>query len=304
MYLGAVISDTGSLTNDIDKFVNGKRPNVTIKFNNFVRKNPLAPVNIKLNVLDVCVTSALMYACETWGTANVKTLEVAYRFGLRRAISLRENINTEILYVEADRCPISTRISKQQLNFWIKLNSYLQENPEHPLLGIVEYARSINLRYIAYYDNLQQEYTKPQNCQKQLCEKFRNECTDIIRQKGADDVGSRCGVYLQVNPQIQPPEQRDILEMERILLSRYRTGSHSLRIETGRMSNPLIPREERLCRCNTGVQSLHHVMFECPILADLHNEYRFVSIDDAFKREDVTQFLMKMESKLGIKTLS
>ena len=154
MYLGGVVSDTGSLTYDIDKFVNNKRPNVTIKFNNFVRKNKLAPIKIKLNVLDACVTSALIYACETWGTAKVKSLEVAYRFGLKRALSLRENINTEILYVEADKCPISTRIAKQQLNFWIKLNSYLQENQEHPLAAIIEYARSINLKYNAYYDNL------------------------------------------------------------------------------------------------------------------------------------------------------
>ena len=86
--------------------------------------------------------------------------------------------------------------------------------------------------------------------------------------------------------------------------SRYRSGSHSLRIETGRMSNPPIPREERLCRCNTGIQSLNHVLFDCPLVADLHNEYRFVSIDEAFTREDITQFLMKMECKLGIKTLS
>ena len=80
--------------------------------------------------------------------------------------------------------------------------------------------------------------------------------------------------------------------------------SHSLRVELGRMSNPPLPREERLCRCNTGVQSVHHVMFDCPLLADLHEEYRFVSIDDAFKREEITQFLMKMERRLGIKTLS
>ena len=304
VYLGGVVSDTGSLTNDIEKFVNGKRPNVTIKFNNFVRKNHLAPVNIKLNDLDACVTSALIYACETWGTANVKPLEVAYRFGLKRALSLRENVNTEIVYVEADRCPISTRISKQQLNFWMKLNTYLQENPEHPLAGIIEYARSINLRYITYYDSLQEEYTNPQDCLKQLCDNFRNECADTIRQKGADDASSRCGMYLQVNPELQPPEQRKMLEMERILLSRYRSGSHSLRIETGRMSNPPIPREERLCRCNTGIQSLNHVLFDCPLVADLHNEYRFVSIDEAFTREDITQFLMKMECKLGIKTLS
>ena len=304
VYLGGVVSDTGSIKHDIDKFVNSKRPNVTIKFNNFVRKNKLAPINIKLNVLDACVTSALMYACETWGTADVKTLEVAYRFGLKRALSLRENINTEILYVEADKCPISTRISKQQLNFWIKLTNYLQENQEHPLAGIIEYARSLNLRYIAYYDNLQQEYTNPQDCFVQLCETFKNECAETIRRKGEGDAGSRCGAYLQVNPGLQPPEQKNILETERILLSRYRSGSHSLRVELGRMSNPPLPREERLCRCNTGVQSVHHVMFDCPLLADLHEEYRFVSIDDAFKREEITQFLMKMERRLGIKTLS
>ena len=56
--------------------------------------------------------------------------------------------------------------------------------------------------------------------------------------------------------------------------------------------------------CNTGVQSVHHVMFDCPLLADLHDEYRFVSLDDAFKRKEVTQFLMKMGRRLEIKTLS
>ena len=69
------------------------------------------------------------------------------------------------------------------------------------------------------------------------------------------------------------------------------------------MNNPPIPREERLCCCNTGVQSLHHVLLDCPMLADLHNEYRYTSIEEAFTRDDITQFLMKMERKLGIKTI-
>ena len=303
VYLGGVVSDTGSITQDIERFVNGKRPNVTIKYNNFVRTNSLAPLCTKLQILDVCVSSALTYTCETWGTSNVKPVEVTYRFGLKRALSLRENINTEILYTEADRCPLSTRISKQQLKFWLTLSTYLQENPEHPLTGLIEHGRSINLKYVLYYDKLMQQFETPQDCFKVLSERFKNDCAERIRQKAGNDELSRCGVYLQVNPQLTSPKQRNILEMERILLSRYRSGSHSLRIETGRMSNPPVPREDRICCCNTSVQSLHHVLFDCPLLADLHNEYRFISIEDAFKRDDVTQFLMRMERKLGIKTL-
>ena len=95
-------------------------------------------------------------------------------------------------------------------------------------------------------------------------------------------------------------ESNNILEWERILTSRYRCGSHDLRIETGRMANPTIPRDERLCSCNTGVQSLHHVLFDCPLIEDLHEEYQFTSIEEAMNRGDLTQFLLKMERKLGI----
>ena len=301
VYLGAVVSDTGNITYDIDKFIGGKRPNVTIKYNNFVRKNHMAPLSIKLEVLDVCVSSSLVYACETWGSANVSSLEVAYRFGLKRALSVRENTNTEIIYLESDRYPLAVRVSKQQLKFWITLTEYLGENPEHPLAALIEQGRGLNLKYVAYYDNLQREFESPEECQNQLMERYRSGWEESIRRKAGHDELSRCGVYLLVNPELSPPKQRNsILEVERILTSRYRCGSHSLRIETGRLCNPFIPRDERHCSCNTGIQSLHHTLFDCPLIADLHEEYNFTSIEEALKREDISQFLLKMERKLGI----
>ena len=301
VYLGAVVTDTGNITHDIEKFVDLKRPNVTVKYNNFVRTNHLAPLGIKLNVLDVCASSALVYASETWGTANVPSLEVAYRLGLKRALSVRETTNTEFVYIEADRYPLFIRLSKQQLKFWITLSTYLEENPEHPLAGLIECGRNINLKFIKHYDNLQQEFGDPQNCQKLLSERFREEWETKIKRKAGNDEQSRCGVYLLVNPQLAPPKQRhDILEIERIMISRYRSGSHNLRIETGRMTYPLIPREERICCCNAGVQSMHHVLFDCPLLAELHEEYGFTSMEDAFDRVDIGQFFMKMEHELGI----
>ena len=73
----------------------------------------MAPLSIKLKVLDGCASSSLVYACETWGTANVSNLEVVYQFGLKRALLVRENTNTEVVYLETDRYPLAMRISKQ-----------------------------------------------------------------------------------------------------------------------------------------------------------------------------------------------
>ena len=70
------------------------------------------------------------------------------------------------------------------------------------------------------------------------------------------------------------------------------------------MANPTIPRDERLCSCNTCVQSLHHVLFDCLLIEDLHEEYQFTSIEEAMNRGDLTQFLLKMERKLGINSIS
>ena len=154
VYLGAVISNTGSIAYDIERYVSLKRANVTIKFNNFLRKNFLAPLSIKLNVLDVCVTSSLTYGCESWGCSWINSIEVAYRLGLKRALSDRETLNTEIVYIEVNQVPLSIRIAKQQLSFWINLQSYLENNLAHPLKDLVDQGLTSNLPYLKYYTDL------------------------------------------------------------------------------------------------------------------------------------------------------
>ena len=77
-YLGVKICDTGSLKNDIDMYIKEKRSNVTLKFNNFCKKNFLAPLHVKIKVLNTCVSAALIYACETWGSSAIKQLETAF----------------------------------------------------------------------------------------------------------------------------------------------------------------------------------------------------------------------------------
>ena len=45
---------------------------------------------------------------------------------------------------------------------------------------------------------------------------------------------------------------------------------------------------------------MNHVLFECPLLAELHEEYRFTSVEQAFNDDGIAKFLMEMERTLGI----
>ena len=83
-----------------------------------------------------------------------------------------------------------------------------------------------------------------------------------------------------------PISERDYL---RISFTRFRTSSHRLKIETGRWSQ--IPRDQRTCVCNEGVQTEEHVLTACPSVNDIKLKYNL----------DVTNFIefMNMERSKG-----
>ena len=59
----------------------------------------------------------------------------------------------------------------------------------------------------------------------------------------------KLGAYLQVNPDLCKSNNNNLFEIDRMRVTRYKVGSHNLKIETGRMCNPVLPREDRLCLC-------------------------------------------------------
>ena len=58
-------------------------------------------------------------------------------------------------------------------------------------------------------------------------------------------------------------------EYDRNILTKYRTGSHYLAIQTGRHTG--IPRNERLCKCKKP-QMLQHIILECELTKKFRNE--------------------------------
>ena len=130
---------------------------------------------------------------------------------------------------------------------------------------------------------------------------MRNEFTriwsDKIHRIYNDDAGSRLGTYLSINPDLSKPVYGHILEFRRKCISRYRTGSHNLKIETGRQ-NPRIAREERLCLCFTSIQTIKHCLLECPLLNETRELYNITDIQNGILN---VEYLKEMERILGVK---
>ena len=298
-YLGVFVTDGGSLKNDVQCFVNKKRANVSIKYTNFCKTNRNAPLHVKLDVLDTCVSAALTYGCETWGS-HCNEAELCYRTGLKTALNVRQCLNNEIVYIESGKWPLRPRIKKAQLKFWIYIKEYTAYYPNSAIAKVVQIAQSNNISYLRYYENLEATYTDPTSCQQsieaELHESYKNAMEKALQQ----DSDSRLGTYLRVTPSLQSyvPNPQNIMEIERELVTRYRTGCHSLAIELGRYSN--ISRENRVCVCGDGVQSVWHIFTECSLTRPILGQQNYQNLSDIFEDVDVHRKLLSVCKALRI----
>ena len=300
-YLGVLITDTGNIMADIKTSVEYKRPNLTIKYNNFCQVNSQAPLSVKLKVLDVCVTSSLLYCCETWGNKYVNDLDMLHRRSLRLALDVRPNINNEIIYLESGTYPLRCEIIPRQVKFWNALNNVIALNQDYYLTKLIELARQHKLTYIRHYDQLIETHKDIASCKRTLMKEYSEKWITKINRSFLEDKDSKLSTYKSINPELVSYVQDvPILEYERKLITRYRCGAHNLRIETGRWQR--IHRDQRLCICNQGIQTLLHVVTECPLMY----QYRLNGIntlEDFFKQNQdiIVGYISNIYKTLKIK---
>ena len=69
-YLGYELTDSGDIRKDLKCHLNNHRSNTSSKFLNF-----LAPLQIKLTVLNACIKLTYLYSCEVWGNLKISPME-------------------------------------------------------------------------------------------------------------------------------------------------------------------------------------------------------------------------------------
>ena len=185
------------------------------------------------------------------------------------------------------------------MNFWLYVIEYSQNAPDSALSKVVKLGLENNITYLKYYENLKSHFLNPVSCLNMCRNVYFEKWKCKLMSEAEKDKDSRLGTYLRINPLLEKHVSldQDLMEIERILVTRFRTGSHSLAIELGRYS--ATARENRLCLCRTNVQTVWHVFMECPITIGInHRNYR--DIKEIFDDEIIHKKLLLISKALKL----
>ncbi len=271
-YLGAIFTDSGSLSNDIDLFLKKKTKEINVKLARYLVKNEYAPLSVKLKIVGACINSSLLYGCESWGSCPLRTVEVLQRKALKMVLDVSKSTPNEIVYVESGFHNLQSSIHKRQLKFFQKVKQDCRDNPNSPVSVVLQQALDQNTQFLRHYIKLERTFISPQRCFDQHVDEHKQQIEQKIRQKFDSDPDSILGTYHRVNPDLQVPEFNNNIachEVDRKTITRYRTGCHKLKIQTGRLAGD--GRDTRLCSCDVDIQTLAHVLFSCPLTANIRH---------------------------------
>ena len=224
--LGSHISE--SLKLDLSLHIKKRFKNV-IKYFNYIRANKIDPVSVKLKVLRACVMSALLYNCETWGPKIPEGLEQVYFKMLRAALGVRNNCPNLIILIESGCLSLKCLIQSRQLKFFRRFKLSLQQDSTRH--AVFQQLLSEPTDFLKHYVELDARYENSKIMKSQMQEEVRQKIKDL----GSDsDNHYKYWIYLQMNPNLVKSPFLNRIDTTGKCITKFRAGSHQLKIETGR----------------------------------------------------------------------
>ena len=160
-----------------------------------------------------------------------------------------------------------------------------------------------NINFICHYKNLDNKSNHVDDCYNFYSHECKAAASEKILRKATGDMDGYYGTYLEKNELLTFPvfySNACCLESERFIITRYRTGSHNLKIQTGRLSN--LTRELRLCTCLSDIQALKHVLCVCPLTEEIRQIFNSAnkSVTEIMNNTEYNQLLQSIENKLKL----
>ena len=233
--------------------------------------------------------SSVLYSCEAWFRHNLGKLNKLYMTSIKAVLGVRESCPNAIALVEGGFVRLTAIVKERQFKFYSKLTNSRSHMEDDPFMFMLNTARCYNTPAARHIDRILQ-FTDMSYVKSDM-----ETLKDFIR----DASGSRYTTYLRLNTDLTKHciyDSVDIPEYTRVDFTRLRTGSHRLKVETGRWSR--LPRERRLCTCEVEeVQDEIHLIESCQHLRNLRLAYpTVVFTTDAFfncNEEEVALFVHK-----------
>ena len=247
-YLGLLFFPTNDIKVIIKKNFNKRKIHLA-KFYAWLNINETTPIDVKLIVWDSCVMLAILYACEAWGNITFleKELQTIELKALKAMLRVKSGTTNDLIYKELKRPSIMAKIKDMQYKFFHKISEL---SPDVAIVASI-IQLCYNTSFIQYYLGLNEN-----NCYKDMEERELR-----IQQS----TSSMCQYYRNMRFQHKSCIYSSMAnDFYRYIISRWRLSNHDLKIETGRYTKPVTPREERKCNvCNT-IEDEYHAVFVCP----------------------------------------
>ena len=288
-YLGFVVTPSGEIRSGLEDLrVRALRAVAKIKKS----LGPLFQSNIHntLHLYNYMVRPILLYCCDFWGTLkhpHNSPIERIHLSFLKQLLGVRKTASTYGVHLELGTVPLLLNAIKGSVKNWERIhgndcNDLLRAAYQESTHKNLPWAASI--RQIFETNGMMETYlaagTETQESElphillfQRLKDQFNQEALgDITREN------SKLKFYSALKTESGTEKYlTDVTNVKhRIDLTRLRTSTHSLNIETGRWTQPDTAEEDRiLCAlCNTNsVEDETHVLVNCPCYENIRAEY-------------------------------
>ena len=286
-YLGMVFTTGGSFAQTMES-LNGQALKGLYKLQSALQKYPNASVSHRLELFDKLIVPILNYGSEVWGYNDATQLETFHLQYLKQLLGVKKPTQNNFIYGELGRFPLKVCRTINIIRYWLKVVSL-----EDKKFASVVYKMMLN--------DLESQQYQIRNWAfyvKQILERLgfgevwynqgvgnKNQFLSILKQRVKDNftqvwyselnTSTRASTYvLCSNFEFKMYLDNILTTKYRYALTRLRTSSHRLEIETGRWTKPhSTPRSERKCHICQVLEDEFHFILECPLYEDLRAKY-------------------------------
>ena len=266
-WLGFWLSYTDNVPSLIRYNLNKKTFHIG-EFYGWLQANRETPILLKIRVLYGCMFAAILYSCEAWGNIDgiKEQLLKMERKALKSCLGVKASVPNDIVYQELNIPDVIAKIIRLQQKFFAKImilepNEAIIRQLVDRFMADEEYCGDED-SFLAYYLRLQADHMDPNTTANNIIEKNITERKNrLLNEETTRITAYKEITNLEYNSVLYNSFVNDEL---RIVITRWRLSCHKLRIETGRYSYPIIPRDERRCRMCLTVEDESHALFTCP----------------------------------------
>ena len=257
-------------------------------FNLFtIFKNIELPISHKIKLFDTLVLPILNFGSEIFGMHKGTDIELIHTKFLRFILGVKKSTNLSALYGELGRIPLAIFRKINMIKYWMKI---LQQDGSSLLKQVyimLKQDSDLNNNYngnnwASQIKNILQqhgfEYVWWQQSDIDIPFHYiRQRIVDTYQQSWYSEINnsSRLESYcvFKHDFELEKYLTLNIDQKYKLALTRFRTSSHSLFIETGRYEN--IPQEQRICQsCNMNkIENEFHFLLVCPKYRELRQKY-------------------------------